>query len=198
MTTPMIVAFAGTFGVGKSTAAIALKKKYSDDFAIIHMDDYQREEESVPTWEGMPNWEHPDAFDVEKLKSDLHDLKQGKSVMIAAKNEHDNSEYLMSKKRKNITVEPGRIVVIEGDFALCFPEVNKMFDVKIFFDALHELKVARHRKFVDYSYVENILIPMHKKFVLPSSQYANYRLDITYMGEDMVVQKIEDILKILS
>lgn len=44
----LIIGIAGGSGSGKSTVAVSLCKKYPDQFALLHVDDYFKKKEDAP------------------------------------------------------------------------------------------------------------------------------------------------------
>ncbi|KAJ0751408.1 putative transferase [Helianthus annuus] len=74
------------------------------------------------------NFDHPDAFDTEKLLSSMEMLKHGKSVDIP---KYDFKTYKNGASRR---VNPSDVIILEGILIFHDPRVRDMLNMKIFVD----------------------------------------------------------------
>lgn len=195
-----LIGIAGGSGCGKSTLSYGLKDKYSDLVEVVHFDDYQKEEVDVPFFEGMRNWDHPDAIDFEQLYNDLIDLKDGKKVSVMTKSSVLNPTY-EEKGRIEHTLEPKKIIIVEGYMALQNEKIRNLFDYTIFLDIPIEESMKRRDKITyndESEYNNKILKPMHKKYVEPSKDIADISIDVLKNNKDEVFRIVFEKLSKLN
>lgn len=192
-----LIGIAGGSGCGKSTLAYGLKEKYPDLIEVVHFDDYQKEEVDVPFFEGMRNWDHPDAINFEQLHKDLLQLKVGKEVMVMTKSNILNPSYEEKGRIKHI-MKPKRIIIVEGYLALYDEKVRDLFGLKIFLDIPISEGMKRRNKITYYDeseYNNKILVPMHAKYVEPTKKIADLSIDVVRNNEDEVFNIVHNKLK---
>ncbi len=129
----IMVGIAGGSGCGKSTLAYGLQNDFPKKIEVVHFDDYQKKREEVPIYEGMSNWDHPQAINFDKLLEDLRNLKEGKEVDVLTKSEKYNPDY-EEKGRIPFTLKPKPLILIEGYMILTDERVREFLDYKIFLD----------------------------------------------------------------
>jgi uridine kinase len=193
MVAPIFIGIAGGTGAGKSTVCYGLVDKYPEKMTIVHLDDYHKKKETIPHLHGMPNWDHPDAIDFQKLLNDLSSLKKGEKIIVQTKNERFNPR---AKEIGRIPMEilPKPIILVEGYLALYHPDVRAFFSHTIFLDVPYETRIARRTKFMDPLYQEKILVPMHKQYVEPTTKYAQSIIDVSVLNKEQVLQELEKII----
>lgn len=191
---PIFIGIAGGTGAGKSTLCTALIDKYPDRIGLIQLDDYFKPSVQVPKFEGHTNWDHPEALFLDKLANDLAELSQEKSVVINTKNERLNPDYKTTDKRILVDFKPKPIMLVEGHLVLYDERIRKFFTASIWFDVEHKTRWARRVHFKHPEYEEKVLLPMHKKFVEPSKQYAAYIIDVSDLPKEQVLEKSEKII----
>ncbi len=143
------------------------------------------------------NFDSPDSIDVDLFKSDLRTLLDGKPVPL---HHYDYSSH--TRKVEDGQVGPGEILIVEGIFALCFPEINELAHLKIFVDADPDTRLARRlrRDVAERGFgVEEILEqyfdtvkPMHEKYIAPSMISADWSIDTT---NDLDHARLEDLIQ---
>jgi uridine kinase len=171
------IGITGGSGAGKSTLAYGLQDMFPELVEVVHFDDYQKSGKDVPLFEGMQNWDHPNAIDFESLLRDLALLKQGKNVEIMTKSAKYNPEY-EEKGRISVVIKSKKIILVEGYMALTNKRIRNFFDYTIFLHLAHDDRMKRRTKFIDPVYNTRILLPMHAKYVEPTKDFADFVLDV--------------------
>jgi uridine kinase len=190
------VGIAGGSGSGKSTLSYRLRDNFPDFIEVVHFDDYIKEDKDVPFLEGMRNWDHPDAIYFEKLYQDLLLLKEDQKIKIMTKSSIINPIY-EEKGRIQHTLEPKKIIIVEGYMALLNKKINDLFDLKIFLNIPINESITRRNKTTydnESEYNKKILIPMHKKYVEPTKNNADLLIDALNNNKDEVYKIVFDKL----
>lgn len=191
---PIFIGIAGGTGSGKSTLCTALLDKYPDKAGLIQLDDYFRPPAEVPEFEGIENWDHPNALYLDKLAKDLSELSQGKSVVINTKNERLNPEYKKTDRRIPVEFQPKPIMLVEGYLVLYDQRIREFLSTSIWLDVDHKTRYARRVHFKYPEYEEKVLIPMHKKFVEPTKRYAKHVIDVSNLSKEQVLKEVDEII----
>ena len=184
-----VIGVAGGSGCGKSTLSYGLKAKYPKLIEVVHFDDYQKEETDVPLLDGTRNWDHPDAINFKQLHQDLTQLINNKQVTVMTKSSIINPTY-EEKGRIKHTLDPKKIIIVEGYLAFHDKKIRKMFDFSIFLDCPISESMKRRDKIIcgddSDGYNTKILIPMHAKYVEPTKKTADMTLDVVKNNKDDV------------
>ena len=191
-----IIAIAGGSGAGKSTVAYALQDSDPAKFEVLNFDDYQRldNEENLPMLHGQINWDHPDIINWTNLNSDLLKLRDGQEVSLDSWTHRSNKDYFESRQRIARTVQPKDVLIVEGYLCLHDPEINQLYDLKVYLDLDLETRNTRRDKghLIDSSdkYDEQIQNPMFKKYILPTKPEADLVVDVSTMSIHDVAKQI--------
>ena len=194
-----LIGIAGGSGCGKSTLSYGLRDKYPDLIEVVHFDDYQKEEINIPFFEGIRNWDHPDAINFEQLYSDLIQLKNNNEVEIMTKSSILNPMYEEKGRIKHI-LKPKKIIIVEGYMSFCNKEIRDLFDFKIFLDIPISESMKRRDKIIyndendESEYNNKVLIPMHTKYVKPTKKTADLSVDVVKNNKDEVYKIVYDKL----
>jgi|SRR3989344_227162 len=187
-----IVGIAGGTGSGKSTLAIGLYRRYPDKIALMHLDDYFVEPEHAPIVNGIINWDDPSAIRFDDLYRDIVSLMHGKSVIVMTKSELYNPGYDPELRNKiPYVIEPKPVILVEGYFTFYDMHVRELMARKIYLDIPIVESLKRRTKGGSSEYYRDILIPMHKKFIEPTKQYADLVIDVAKSGIDEVHDAVE-------
>ena len=179
MSDVMIVGIAGGTGSGKTTITRKLMQRFAGDVSVINHDNYYKAHHDMPYEERTKlNYDHPDAFDTEMLIDALRELKQGHAVKCPV---YDYSIH--DRTDKTITVEPARVIIVEGILIFQSPELCRQMDIKIYVDTDADVRILRRiiRDVRDRgrsldSVINQYLTtvkPMHEQFVEPSKRRAD-------------------------
>lgn len=132
----LLILIAGFSCSGKTTLANRLAKEL--DGAILSTDHYYRGFDDLPLEERKrQNFDAPESVEHELLISHIRTLKEGKTI-------HAPIYDFESFSRVGYEpVYPNSILIVEGIFALCWPELNEHADLKIFVDTPESVCLAR-------------------------------------------------------
>lgn len=177
---PVVVGVAGGSGSGKTTVARALAASFRpEQVQIVLMDSYYKDREGVPLEERKRiNYDHPDAFDEGLLVEHVAALKDGRTI------EQPVYDFTRHERRKErVTVQPSKVVILEGILVLAVEALRPLLDLKLFVDTAADLRFLRRlqrditeRGRTPDSVIEQYLAtvrPMHEAFIEPSRRHAD-------------------------
>lgn len=177
-----LIGIAGGSGSGKTTFAKKVMKSInSSNSTLLHMDSYylHNQPKTNFTASGKPNFDHPNAFDWDLLRSHLSDLKKGLSIKCPI---YDFSTS--SRTDEFETVGPCKVVLFEGIFSLYDQEIRDMLDIKCFLHVDSDIRFTRrlHRDVKErgrslesvISQYYDTVRPMYQKYLDPQKQYADF------------------------
>ena len=196
----IIVGIGGGTGAGKTTLAKAIAEHVGAGRAvIIYQDSYYLDRSDMPLSERRKvNFDHPDAFDMELLISQMERLKSGQPIDQPV---YDYTSHTRSSETR--TIEPSDFIMLEGILVLHPPRLRRLIDVRIYVEAQDDVRFIRRLqrdmrerdRTVDYvidQYYDTVK-PMHLKFVEPTRVYA----DIIVPGEGDQDKAIESIVAMM-
>ena len=187
----LIVGIAGGTGSGKTTVVNKLMDVFPNgEIIVIPQDAYYKDSGNIPLHERQKiNFDHPDSLEFSLLIEQLNQLKKGKSIEMPI-----YSYLTCLRSKETITVNPARVVLVEGILILADPGLRKMLDIKVFVDADADDRLGRviTRDIVERGRsVLNVLEryhdtvkPSHLQFIEPSKRYAD--IIIPRGGENQV------------
>ncbi len=196
----MVIGIAGGTGSGKTTITDRLVEKFGGNVSVVHHDNYYKAHHNMPYEERcLLNYDHPDSFDTDMMIEHLRLLKSGKSVQCPVYDYaiHDRSE-------KTITIEPTRVIIVEGILIYAEPRLCDLMDVKIFVDTDADVRILRRIQrdvqergrsldSVINQYLSTVK-PMHEQFVEPSKRRADVIIPEggrNMVALEMVVQRVK-------
>ncbi len=201
----IIIGVAGGSGSGKTTVAHNLIKTFkAEDAVLVEQDAYYKELNGLSLEErAKVNFDHPNSIEFDLLREHLLTLKSGKTI------ERPIYDFSMhSRKEEKITINPSRIIIVEGILIFAVPEIRELFDVKIFVDTdADEMLLRRIERDINErgrtfesvrdQYLSTVK-PMYLEFAEPSKRYAD--IIIPRGGENkiainMVIAKLKRYLK---
>lgn len=174
-----IVGIAGGSASGKTTIVNMIKEYFGDNIAVISHDSYYKAHDELPYEERCKlNYDHPNAFETERMVEDVKQLKAGMPVDIPV---YDFSIH--NRVPRTERIEPKRVVIVEGILILECKELRDLMDIKVYVDTDADERLMRRMKrdMVERARsVESVLNqysetvkPMHEQFVEPSKKYAD-------------------------
>ena len=177
---PFMIGVAGGSSSGKTTISERLTDLTGPEhLSVIELDSYYVAHDDLPLEERRAiNYDHPDAFDWPLLNDHIAALSNGASVPVPV---YDYALYNRSGDVR--TVEPARIVVVDGILVLWDRALRDRFDLKIFVDTAADIRLIRRlrrdvaeRGRSTESVIDQWLTtvrPAHERFIEPSKRYAD-------------------------
>ena len=176
---PLIIGIAGGTGSGKTTLVDRLKEQFGDDISVLAHDSYYAEHHDLSLEERRAlNYDHPAAFDTDRMIQDLEDLKAGKTVQVPV---YDYTVHDRLEETREVT--PNKVILVEGILIFDNKALRDLLDIKLFVDTDADVRILRriHRDVTERSrtldtvmeqYLKTVK-PMHEQFVEPSKRYAD-------------------------
>jgi uridine kinase len=178
---PFVIGVAGGTGSGKSTVADrVIGSAGHQRVAVIALDSYYRNHDDLTLEERSVkvNYDHPDAFDWELMRSHVEDLINGKSIDVPI---YDFANHARSSETQ--TLRPAPIIIVEGILVLWDAGLRNLMDLKVFVDADADVRFIRRlerdvrergrtRESVIAQYLDTVR-PSHLSFIEPSKRYAD-------------------------
>src|SRR4051812_41845844 len=177
---PLVVGIAGGTGSGKTTVAHELASAMPDGRCVtIEHDAYYRDQGHLsPDERAKINYDHPGSLESSLLIEHLRALRGGRAVAVPI---YDFATH--TRRRDTRTVEPARVIVVEGILVFTEPELRDQMDIKIFVDTDPDIRLMRRirrdleqrgRTFqsVRDQYYATVR-PMHIEHVEPTKRWAD-------------------------
>jgi len=205
MSKRILIGIAGGSGSGKTLVARTIIRDLgSSRVAIVDQDSYYRDLDDIPLAErDLRNFDHPDAFDNELLRSHIRDLLDGKTIQQPI---YDYTRHARLKETK--TIGDHAVIVLEGILIFTDEELRDLMDIKLFIDADPDVRLLRRieRDIKERGRaIETILRqyqatvrPIHLQFVEPSKRYADLIVPeggYNRVAIDLMKVKIKDLLR---
>ncbi|MDX3775694.1 uridine kinase [Chromatiaceae bacterium AAb-1] len=203
-----IIAIAGASASGKSLFASTVYQELvaelgGERIAILSEDAYYRDQSHLSFEQRtLTNYDHPAAFEHELLARHLQMLRDGKTVRMP---QYSYKEH--TRLNTAITVQPAKVILVEGILLLTDELLRQQFDITVFMDTPLDICLLRRIKrdleergrslgSVAEQY-ENSVRPAFFEFIEPSKQYAD--LVVTRGGKnqiaiDIIKAKIRQLL----
>ena len=195
----MVIGIAGGTGSGKTTITDRLVEKFGGNVSVVHHDNYYKAHHDMPYEERcLLNYDHPDSFDTDMMIEHLRMLKAGRSVQCPVYDYsiHDRSD-------RTVTIEPTRVIIVEGILIYADQRLCDQMDVKIFVDTDADVRILRRIQrdvqergrsldSVINQYLTTVK-PMHEQFVEPSKRRADVIIPEggrNMVALEMVVQRV--------
>lgn len=205
MNKTILIGITGGTGSGKSTIADEIYSSFSNEsIAMIQQDMYYKDQSHLTMEERVKtNYDHPRAFDNDLMLEHLKALINGESI---EKPIYDFAEHNRSKE--TVTVEPKKIIIVEGILVLEDQRIRDLLDIKVYVDTDSDIRILRRLvrdmeergRTVD-SVIEqylSVVRPMHMQFIEPTKRHADIIVPEGGQNKvaiDILVTKIKDILK---
>ncbi len=202
---PLVIGIAGGSGSGKTTVAQEILQRVGRErIAFLQHDSYYKDLSRLPpTQRAQINFDHPNSLETELLIQHVASLRAGKAVEVPI---YDFSTD--SRTSQTFTVQPQRVILVEGILIFTEATLREMFDVKIFVDTDADLRFIRRleRDLAERGRTTESVIkqyqstvrPMHLEFVEPSKRYADVIIPeggFNTAALDMVVARVDVLLK---
>ncbi len=200
MSDVMVIGIAGGTGSGKTTITKKLVQRFAGEVSVINHDNYYKAHHDMPYEQRCKlNYDHPDAFDTDRLISDLRKLKAGQSVVCPV---YDYSIH--DRSAKTMLITPAKVIIVEGILIFADKALCSEMDIKIFVDADADVRILRRitrdvrdrgrsLESVVNQYLTTVK-PMHEQFVEPSKRNADIIIPEgghNIVAFDMVVERVK-------
>ncbi|MGH9342635.1 MAG: uridine kinase [Terriglobia bacterium] len=185
------MAIAGPSCAGKTELSNALAQKLGA--SVLVLDSYYHDLTALaPPERARVNFDSPDALDHELLIEQVKCLSRGETIQrpvygFATHTRNPHGEAFAATS----------VLIVEGIFALYWPELRQLFNTKIFVDSSDEVCLCR-RKLRDVAergrtpesviaQFQETVQPMAARHVRPTSAYA----DLVLSGEQPLSRSVE-------
>jgi len=200
----ILIGLAGGTGAGKTLVAQSIAQDLGgESVLLIEQDSYYKDLQHIPLGERENrNFDHPDAFDRDLLRTQLEALLAGREVEMPA---YDMRTH--TRVGQPLRVKGRRILILDGLLVLEDPALRHLMDIKIYVDADPDIRFIRRLKRdltergrtldqVIRQY-ESTVRPMHLQFVEPSKRYADLVIPeggYNFVAIDLLKTKIRSLL----
>ncbi len=173
-----LIGVTGGSGSGKSTVVKRIKKAHPES-VLIAQDSYYKSAPFISNKNITAfNFDHPDAFDIDLMVSNLEDLKNGKSCLMP---QYDFVTH--SRLPEMIEVKPQKIIIVDGLMIFYDKRIRDLLDLKLYVDTPADIRfirrlqrdIAERGRTVE-SVIEqytNVVRPGHYNFIEPYKEYAD-------------------------
>lgn len=139
----LIIGIAGGTGSGKTTVVNQIIEELkNEEVDVISQDSYYQDTSHLTYEERTKiNFDHPKSIDFDLLVSHLKDLKAGKTIQqpVYSFKEHNRTA-------QTITIEPRKVIIVEGILILTHADIREMFDIKIYVHADSDERLKKLQK----------------------------------------------------
>ncbi|RRA48744.1 uridine kinase [Acidipila sp. EB88] len=195
---PLLIAIAGASGSGKTTLAEEIARELEGTH--FHLDHYYRDLSHLDAKERQwQNFDHPDQLEHELLIEHLRELAEGRSIDRPT---YDFATHTRVGGRTERVCEP-HVLLIDGIFALHWPEVRALAALTVYVDTPDEIcyerrlrRDVRERGRAPEQVAEHYratVRPMAEQFVRPSARWA----DLVADGTSSLDWSVEQVLSTL-
>ncbi len=176
----LIIGIAGGSGSGKSTVVKqVIKHLPKEAVTVIPQDAYYKDNGHKSAEDRAKiNFDHPSSIEWNLLIRHLEILKSSTSIEMPL-----YSYVTCARSKETVTVNPSKVIIVEGILILSNPRLRKKLDIKVFVDADGDDRLMRiiwrdieerGRSFQQVlEHYENFVKPMHLQFIEPTKRYAD-------------------------
>ena len=197
-----IIGIAGGTGSGKSTFTNRLKESLGDYITVIYHDNYYKRQDELSFEERkLVNYDHPDSFETDLLIKHIKELKKGNSIECPV---YDYTQH--NRSDETVTVNPSKVIIIEGILALQDKRLRSLYDMKIFVEADADERILRRvvrdtqergrdLEGIVKQYLTTVK-PMHYLYVEPTKAMADIVINsgLNDVAYEVVKSRINDLL----
>ncbi|TAH74856.1 MAG: uridine kinase [Anaerolineaceae bacterium] len=199
----VVIGVSGGSASGKTTVANRIKEAFKDSVELLSQDFYYLPYDNLPFDERIKlNYDHPNAFDTERLIGDIRILKEGKSIDRPV---YSYTEY--TRLTETVRVKPSKVIIVEGFMIFENAFLRELMDIKIFVDTDADERLIRRiirdvrergrtLESVINQYIKTVK-PMHEQFVEPYKKYADIIIPRGGMNDvaiDVLIHRIQAIV----
>ncbi|KAK8705887.1 hypothetical protein V6N13_049473 [Hibiscus sabdariffa] len=165
---PFVIGVAGGAASGKTTVCdMIIQQLHDQRVVLVNQDSFYHnltEEELAKVHEY--NFDHPDAFDTEKLLVSMENLRHDQAVDIPNYDFKSYKNNFFAARRVN----PSDVIILEGILIFHDPRVRELMNMKIFVDSDADVRLARRirRDTVEKGRDIGAVLDQYSKFVKPA------------------------------
>lgn len=197
---PQVIAIAGPSCSGKSCIADGLVDQLgAAQCRCISLDHYYHDLRHLsPEQRAQRDFDCPEALDGDLIARHVAQLKQGLPVDIP---QYDFATHLRTDATAHLT--PARYIIIEGLFALCYPDLLPLIDLGIYTDLDDDVALARRiqrdvrergrtRESVVTQFRTTVQ-PAVARYIRPSAAHASLSFDGTVKLADSIARIMKQL-----
>lgn len=200
----IVVGIAGGTGSGKTTVARAVAGAFLARAVMIEQDCFYRDRTDIPFKDRKDiNFDHPDSIDDCLMVEALKKLKAGEQGRIP---QYDFTTH--ARKKEMVKVGPADVIVVEGILLFHYPELRRLFDLKVFVQTDADIRLMRRIKrdleergrtlaAVFCQYIRSVK-PMHEMYVEPSKHHADIIIPeggFNVVGVETIISQVSKMLR---
>ena len=174
----IFIGIAGGTGSGKTTLTRHLLSHFGTNISVVHHDNYYKYQDLPFAERCKTNYDHPDAFDTDRMIEDLKALKRGETIHCPV---YDFSIH--NRTDQTLEIVPTKVVIVEGILIFQNPVLRDLMDIKIFVETDADVRILRRAlrdveergrslESVVQQYLTTVK-PMHEQYVEPTRKYAD-------------------------
>jgi uridine kinase len=176
----LIIGIAGGSGSGKSTVVKqVIKHLPREAVTVIPQDAYYKDNGHKSAEDrARINFDHPTSIEWGLLIKQLETLKTSTSIEMPI-----YSYVTCARSKETVTVNPSKVIIVEGILILTNPRLRSKMDIKVFVDADGDDRLMRiirrdleerGRSFQQVlEHYDKFVKPMHLQFIEPTKRYAD-------------------------
>ncbi len=164
---------------------------------VVAEDAYYHDQSHLPFEQRLlTNYDHPDAFEHDLLRRQLHALRRGNAVALP---QYDYTRHTRSEQSQELL--PPDLLIVEGIMTLVNPQLRELFDWRLFVDTPIDECLRRRierdcrergrDKDSIVSQFENTVLPMYHEYVAPSRAHA----DMVVAGSGLQEEALSAVLE---
>ena len=196
----LVIGIAGGTGSGKTTLMENLVKRFGDNVTVLSHDNYYRRRDDMTLEErSKVNYDEPAALETDLMVRHLDKLRQGEAIECPV---YDFSQH--NRSNKTTTIEPKRVIIVEGILIFEDDALRNLMDIRIFVDTDADVRLGRRilrdveergrtlQSVLDQ--YQTTVKPMHEMYVEPSKKHAHLVVPEggqNYVALDMILSRIE-------
>lgn len=168
---PFFVGVAGGTASGKTCVVERIVEALGDQVAVLPQDCYYRalsQAEREQANGSNFNFDHPSAFDFDRITSSLQALQRGEPHIAVP--QYCFVTHSPLPEQHNTVLENPAIIIFEGILALWEPTVRSMLDMKVFVDTDADIRLVRRirRDIAERGRELDGVLAQYERFVKPS------------------------------
>lgn len=199
----IVIGVAGGSASGKTTVANRIKEEFKDNVELLSHDFYYLPYSEVTFEERLKlSYDHPNAFDTERL---IEDIKKLKECIPIDRPVYSYTEY--TRLAETVRIHPAKVIIVEGFLIFENAQLRDLMDIKVYVDADADERLIRRiirdvnergrsLESVINQYIGTVK-PMHEQFVEPTKKYADIiipRGGKNDVAIDVMIHRIKAIL----